>query len=55
MDLNLNNRNRNFSIPNADKLAKVALTAFFNIAKFWNLRTEDEYVLLGKPVRSTFF
>src|SRR5436190_24277988 len=38
-----------------DKLSNAALTAFFNLSKFWGLKPSEEQILLGNPPRSTFF
>lgn len=43
------------SKPSADRLSTVGLRAFFNIARDWGLRTEEQLLLLGEPARSTFF
>lgn len=37
------------------KVAKVALTVFFNITKSWKITTKQEIILLGSPPRSTFY
>lgn len=36
-------------------LSAAGLRAFFNIARDWNLNTDEQMVLLGTPGRSTFF
>lgn len=37
------------------KLSPAAVRAFVNIAKHWELSTEEQLALLGSPGRSTFF
>lgn len=37
------------------KVARVALTVFFNITKSWKVSTKQELKLLGSPPRSTFY
>lgn len=37
------------------KTAQVALSVFFNITSAWNVKTEDQRVLLGSPASSTLF
>lgn len=37
------------------ELSAAGLRAFFNIARDWQLSTEEQMVLLGAPGRSTFF
>lgn len=34
---------------------RISLSAFFRIAQDWQLSTDDQIVLLGKPPRSTFY
>ena len=41
--------------PNSRDLSAAGLRAFFNIARDWNLNTDEQMVLLGAPGRSTFF
>ena len=41
--------------PSTRDLSAAGLRAFFNIARDWNLNTEEQMVLLGAPGRSTFF
>lgn len=41
--------------PGPDRLSAAGLRAFFNIARDWGLRTEEQLLLLGEPARSTFF
>jgi len=42
--------------PNvAGDAAAAAFRAFTRIAELWQLGTEDQLVLLGRPARSTFF
>jgi hypothetical protein len=40
---------------NAKKIDIAALNAFFNIARLWGLKNEEEQILLGNPPRSTFY
>ncbi len=47
-----------FSTPPAatvEQMSAAGLRAFFNIARDWNLSTDEQLVLLGSPGRSTFF
>ena len=37
------------------QMSGVAIRAFFNIAKAWNLQNEDQRALLGWPAESTFY
>lgn len=37
----------------ADK-GRIALRAFFNIAKLWGLTEEEQLLILGQPAKSTF-
>jgi len=41
--------------PSNRDLSAAGLRAFFNIARDWNLNTDEQMVLLGAPGRSTFF
>ena len=41
--------------PSTRDLSAAGLRAFFNIARDWNLNTDEQMVLLGAPGRSTFF
>ena len=41
--------------PSSRDLSAAGLRAFFNIARDWNLNTDEQMVLLGTPGRSTFF
>ena len=41
--------------PSNSDLSAAGLRAFFNIARDWNLNTDEQMVLLGAPGRSTFF
>ena len=41
--------------PGSRDLSAAGLRAFFNIARDWNLSTDEQMVLLGAPGRSTFF
>ncbi|MFO7543629.1 MAG: MbcA/ParS/Xre antitoxin family protein [Thiobacillus sp.] len=41
--------------PNSRDLSAAGLRAFFNIARDWELNTDEQMVLLGGPGRSTFF
>ena len=43
------------SKPDTRAVSAAGLRAFFNIARDWNLSTEEQMVLLGAPGRSTFF
>ena len=43
------------SSPSTRDLSAAGLRAFFNIARDWNLNTDEQMVLLGGPGRSTFF
>ncbi len=36
-------------------MSAAGLSAFFNIARDWNLSVEEQIILLGSPGRSTFF
>ncbi len=45
----------NKSDSSENKMHAVALNAFFNLMQKWNLTSEEERILLGKPPRSTFF
>jgi len=38
-----------------NKIETAALNAFFNIARLWALRNDEEQILLGNPPRSTFY
>ena len=42
-------------LPNSRAMSAAGLRAFFNIARDWNLSTDEQMVLLGAPGRSTFF
>ncbi|MHB1093641.1 MbcA/ParS/Xre antitoxin family protein [Thiobacillus sp.] len=41
--------------PSNRDLSAAGLRAFFNIARDWELDTDEQLVLLGTPGRSTFF
>jgi len=41
--------------PTSRDLSAAGLRAFFNIARDWNLSTDEQMLLLGAPGRSTFF
>lgn len=41
--------------PGNRDLSAAGLRAFFNIARDWDLNTDEQMVLLGTPGRSTFF
>ena len=41
--------------PNSRDLSTAGLRAFFNIARDWDISTDEQMVLLGAPGRSTFF
>lgn len=41
--------------PSSRDLSAAGLRAFFNIARDWDLSTDEQMVLLGAPGRSTFF
>lgn len=41
--------------PSSRDLSAAGLRAFFNIARDWELSTDEQMVLLGAPGRSTFF
>jgi hypothetical protein len=41
--------------PSNRDLSAAGLRAFFNIARDWELSTDEQMVLLGAPGRSTFF
>ena len=41
--------------PSSRDMSAAGLRAFFNIARDWNLNTDEQMVLLGAPGRSTFF
>jgi len=41
--------------PSSRELSAAGLRAFFNIARDWELSTDEQMVLLGAPGRSTFF
>lgn len=41
--------------PSSREISAAGLRAFFNIARDWNLNTDEQMVLLGTPGRSTFF
>ncbi len=41
--------------PGSRNLSAAGLRAFFNIARDWELNTDEQMVLLGSPGRSTFF
>lgn len=43
------------SKPSSRELSAAGLRAFFNIARDWELNTDEQMVLLGGPGRSTFF
>ena len=43
------------SKPNPRDLSAAGLRAFFNIARDWELSSDEQMVLLGAPGRSTFF
>ena len=43
------------SSPSSRDLSAAGLRAFFNIARDWDLSTDEQMVLLGAPGRSTFF
>jgi hypothetical protein len=43
------------SKPSSREISAAGLRAFFNIARDWNLNTDEQMVLLGGPGRSTFF
>lgn len=43
------------SKPSSRDMSAAGLRAFFNIARDWNLSTDEQVVLLGAPGRSTFF
>jgi len=40
---------------NPSKTAQVALKVFFNIMNEWNVRNQDQIILLGKPGSTTFY
>ena len=42
-------------LPSNRDLSAAGLRAFFNIARDWDLSTDEQMVLLGAPGRSTFF
>ncbi|CAB3757322.1 hypothetical protein LMG29739_02666 [Paraburkholderia solisilvae] len=46
---------RNPSEPSLASMSAAGLRAFFNIARDWDLSTDEQIVLLGSPGRSTFF
>ncbi|MCG7639702.1 MbcA/ParS/Xre antitoxin family protein [Alteromonas sp. CNT1-28] len=39
----------------AEKSAQVAISTFFNIMNAWQVKVEDQVVLLGKPSKSEFY
>jgi hypothetical protein len=41
--------------PRSREISAAGLRAFFNIARDWELNTDEQMVLLGAPGRSTFF
>jgi hypothetical protein len=41
--------------PTLASMSAAGLRAFFNIARDWDLSTDEQIVLLGSPGRSTFF
>ena len=41
--------------PSSRDMSAAGLRAFFNIARDWDLSTDEQMVLLGAPGRSTFF
>ena len=41
--------------PSSRDLSAAGLRAFYNIARDWDLSTDEQMVLLGTPGRSTFF
>lgn len=41
--------------PSSREISAAGLRAFFNIARDWELNTDEQMVLLGGPGRSTFF
>ncbi|MCG5074781.1 MbcA/ParS/Xre antitoxin family protein [Paraburkholderia sp. RG36] len=41
--------------PSLTEMSAAGLRAFFNIARDWDLSTEEQIILLGSPGRSTFF
>ncbi len=41
--------------PSSRDLSAAGLRAFFNIARDWDLSTDEQMVLMGAPGRSTFF
>ena len=43
------------SSPNLQQMSAAGLRAFFNIAQSWNLKNEQEIILLGEPSRSLYF
>lgn len=43
------------SYQSIQAVSGAALRTFFNIAQAWELDTEEQRTLLGKPARSTFF
>ena len=43
------------SEPTLTEMSAAGLRAFFNIARDWDLNAEEQIVLLGSPVRSTYF
>lgn len=43
------------SKPTPREISAAGLRAFFNIARDWQLSTDEQMILLGAPGRSTFF
>ena len=43
------------SKPSPREISAAGLRTFFNIARDWELNTDEQMVLLGAPGRSTFF
>lgn len=41
--------------PTSREMSAAGLRAFFNIARDWQLSTDEQMILLGAPGRSTFF
>jgi hypothetical protein len=41
--------------PSTRAMSAAGLRAFYNIARDWQLSTDEQMVLLGSPGRSTFF
>ncbi|NPT39865.1 DUF2384 domain-containing protein [Paraburkholderia sp. 1N] len=46
---------RPVSEPSLTEMSAAGLRAFFNIARDWDLSTEEQIMLLGSPGRSTYF